>query len=291
MTDAKGTALSLHRITQLPLDFSNPIYSQYPLMKLGVYESVLYYAKQLVPLAKQLMAANPEYEDWVLTSPPYFVISSGANRLCWRVEKLLKNTLPESFSVSAIDTRQKKRDWASQDHESLKKGHDYSKLTWEDRKKARAIESNFIIPDDSFRDRPVIFVNDINVTGAQRGIMEDYFQRMGAAIVNWLYVIDVDESIGKSEPKLENYINYSTHASLDEFARIIACENIQYTGKCIWRIFGYSLEEMELLVRRLDASRRAKILDMVVKEGRFDSTLFKEKMELLKSSCTALERV
>ena len=281
-----GTVLSLHRITQLPLDLSDPVYRQYPLLKLGVGDSVTHYAQQLVPLAAQLIAATPELKDWVLTSPPYHVIPSAADLLCWQVCELLKNTLPEPFTVSVIDIRETRRDSQSQDRASIKKNYDYSKLSWEDRKKSRERTSQYIIPEPKFRDRPAIFVNDINVTGAQQRVMESYFERVGAARVDWLYAIDVEASIGKSEPQLENAINYSSHASLEEFERILTSENIQYTSKCIWRLFGYGLEEMERLFRSLDGSRKAEILDLVVREGRFNSAYFQEKVELLRDSCS-----
>ena len=43
---------SLHCITKLPLDVDAEIFRQYPAFKLGVTDSVRYYARLLLPLLK-----------------------------------------------------------------------------------------------------------------------------------------------------------------------------------------------------------------------------------------------
>jgi hypothetical protein len=285
MIDSKDTVLSLHRITGLPINVSEPFYSDYPSLKLGVDESVLHYAKLFASLVEQLITTTPNYKDWVLTAPAYNVIPAAANLLCWRVYDLLKSQLPTSITLSVINIRETNRFSEPEDPKTLKKSYDYSKLNWQERIKSRERSSHFIIQEPAFRDRVVIFVNDINVTGTQQQFMQHYFEKVQAATVYWLYVIDIENSIGKSEPQLEHSINYSNFASFEEFAHIIAYANIQYTAKCIWRLFAYSVQELEQLFRTLDPDRKLKILELAVEEGRFNTDNFKEKIALLRAYC------
>lgn len=284
MVNSLSTVSSLHRITELPIDLKNPFYTYYPSLKLGVDESVVHYGKLLAPMAKQLILANLDYTDWVLTAPAYNALPAAANLLCWCVYDLLKNQLPSSITLSVLDIRESDR---FLEPESQKKVDDYSKLSQKERIKSRERSNQFIIPQPAFRDRAVIFVNDINVTGTQQHFMEHYFERVQAAIVQWLYVIDVEKSIGEAEPQLEYSINYAKIASFEEFTQIIAHANIKYTAKCIWRLFAYSVQELDQLFRTLDSSRSSRILELTLQEGRFKGDSFKEKMDLLRAYCTS----
>ena len=67
MSDSEIT--SLYRVSQLPLDADAEIFRQYPAFKLGVTNSVRYYAQLLVPLVKNIIASDSEHTDWILTGP------------------------------------------------------------------------------------------------------------------------------------------------------------------------------------------------------------------------------
>ena len=279
MVNSLTTVSSLHRITKLPIDLNNPFYTHYPSLKLGVDESVVHYGKLLAPVAKQLILANLDYTDWVLTAPAYNALPAAANLLCWCVYDLLKDQLPPSITLSVLDIHESNR---FLEPESQKKADDYSKLSQEERIKSRERSNQFIIPEPAFCDRAVIFVNDINVTGTQQKFMQRYFESVQAAIVQWLYVIDVEKSIGESEPQLEYSINYSKIASFEEFAQIIAHANIQYTAKCVWRLLAYSVPELDQLFRTLDDNRKSRILQLALEEGLSKKEIFQKKIALLK---------
>ena len=73
---------------------------------------------------------------------------------------------------------------------------------------------DFVVKDWNFRHRHVIFVNDINVSGAQQRAMTRYFAELETATVQWLYVIDVDNAIAASNPQVEHTINNLNLGSL-----------------------------------------------------------------------------
>ena len=52
-----------------------------------------------------------------------------------------------------------------------------------------------------FRGR-VLFVNDINVTGTQQSFMQQAFEDVGPASVDWLYIIQVDPA---SAARIQNW--------------------------------------------------------------------------------------
>jgi len=144
---------------------------------------------------------------------------------------------------------------------------DYSRLDARQRTLARQAESRTLLPDDAFRGRAVLFINDINVSGAQQQCMRQYFDGVGAAEVHWLYILDVAPSIGHSQPMLENVINSASHASFEGFAALLRREEVDYTGKCLARLFSCSIKQLEGLLPALGGGRIQRLLDLTLREG------------------------
>lgn len=270
----ESTTRSLHRIVSLPVDLSEPIYEHYSLFKMGVQRDVLHYAELLAPIVKDLIAAKPERADWVLTSPPYHAIRSAANLLCCSTHDILKGTLPPTVAPSIAHIHHE------QGFALVNSRGDYSMLSLKDRMASRHNSIGPITKNNGFYGRPVIFINDINVTGTQQREMQRYFDSIGAAAVCWLYIIEIEESIGRSEPQIEHSINNSTPLSISQFGRVLADEDIRYTSKCIWRLFAYTMEELRTLLGFLDDARKREILQMVTAEGRFTGDQLQAKMNL-----------
>lgn len=278
MRDPK--VVSLHQIRQLPLDKSKPVYAEYAAFKLGVKRSARHFARQLAPLTRQLVTDNAQYTEWVLTAPALTGAPAGANLLCWNLNEMLREEMPGGTTLQQIDIHDEREAEAVVDPQVLRRHYDYAKLSFEKRVKER--ERSKHAPDSRFAGRAVLFVNDILVTGAHQCTMKRYFESVGAAAVWWLYLIDVDPEIGKAEPELEWEINYS---SFEVFAQLVSQEEIDYTGKCLQKLFHYNRVEFEQILDQLDAARRAKILQLALEE-RFESVeSFQENLELVRLAC------
>src|SRR6185503_18280001 len=93
---------SLQRITELPIDGKAEFFRHYPAFKLGVTESVRYYAQLLLPLVKSIVESDRGQTDWVLTSPALAAQTpAGANLLCWELFDLYSRE--RDFRLSLID--------------------------------------------------------------------------------------------------------------------------------------------------------------------------------------------
>jgi len=285
IVDTPSNTQALHRIQRWPLDLSEPIYAHYSLFKMGVRRNVLHYAERLAPLAADLLTFPGARQDWVLTSPTHHALPCAANLLCWCIADVLRQGVvrgrwPAAVVAPVVDIRHEHRIVGAYDPARF---GDYSQLSWSDRVKSLQYSNHLMIEDARFAGRAVIFINDINVTGAQQRDMQTYFQSVNAATVHWVYIIDVEESLGKAEPQLEYAINNATPLSIDEFARVLAEEDIRYTTKCIYRLMACETRDLERIVRSLSADRRSTILRLVVEEGRLDGEAFREKVEMLKA--------
>src|ERR1700738_3495975 len=85
--DSKTTCL--HRISELPFDAQSEIFRHYPGFKLGVVDSVRYYARLLLPLARKLSANDSEHTGWILTGPAIASQTlAAANLLCRELSDL-----------------------------------------------------------------------------------------------------------------------------------------------------------------------------------------------------------
>jgi hypothetical protein len=251
---------SLHRIDELPFDPKSEIFRHYPAFKLGVTASVRHYAQLLLPLLKGIVETD---SGWVMTSPALASQTpAAANLLCWE--------LGNSTELPVIDIQYDNEATAS---------IDYAKLDLGDRVTARERLSSRLIPEAGFQGRPVVFINDICVTGTQQRALQQYFDSVGATRVSWLYLIVVDPEIGKAQPELEWQINF---APFEELLRLVSREEIQFTGKCVLKLLQLSIEELDQVLRALDRKRSSQLLELAVRNGFEDMDGFREKVKLIR---------
>jgi phosphoribosyl transferase-like protein len=280
MSDSE--TLCLHRISQLPLDVDAEIFRQYPGFKLGVANSVRYYAQLLLPLVKGLSASGSDQTDWIFTAPAIAAQTpAAANLLCWELFRLCQRDRDlRACKLTLIDIQHDSESTASIDWKDPTKSQDYAKLNFADRVTERERLSRRLVCNTDFRGRPILFVNDMCVTGAQQHTMQQYFEGAEAACVHWLYVIVVDQEIGRSHPEIEWQINFVPFADL---LRMVSREQIHFTGKCVQRLMNLSIAELDQVLRALNAERRTRLLELAVLNGFQDLEGFEEQMELARS--------
>jgi len=264
----------LHRISELPFDSQAEIFRHYPGFKLGVVDSVRYYARLLLPLAKDLIANDSEHTGWILTGPAIAAQTmAAANLLCRELSDLYlrERDLLNYKELSLIDIQYDNEGTAS---------IDYANLDLADRLKLREHLSQKLVRNADFHGRPILFVNDVCVTGAQQNAMQEYFERDGAACVRWLYLIVIDPEIGRANPKIEWQLNFTP---FEDLLRMVSREQIHFTGKCMTRVMNLSSAELEQLLRALDVERRTRLLELATLNGFQNLDGFEEQMKLVRS--------
>jgi hypothetical protein len=275
--------LSLHRISELPFDADAEIFQRYPGFKLGVVPCVSYYAELMLPLIKEVITNSPEHDDWILTAPAITAQTpAGANLMSWKLFDLYQHLDPNcATKLSLIDIEHESEStWA--DWKDPAKPQDYARLDFADRLTEHERISRRLAGNADFHGRAVLFVNDIRVTGAQQQAMQNYFERAEVACVRWLYVIVVDPEIGRAEPRIEWKINF---APFEELLRMVTREQIQFTGKCVQRLMGLTLAELDQVLRALDSERRRRFFELATRNGFENLNAFHEQMELVRSFC------
>jgi hypothetical protein len=271
--------VSLHRLSELPFAADEKIFREYPGFKLGVTRCVRYFAQLLLPFVKEVIADEKGRNDWILTAPPITAQTpAAANLLCWELFALCVHDQGLS-SLSLIDMHHES-DTTWVDWKDPNKSQDYARLEFTDRVTEHKRISQRLAPNDNFRDRPVLFVNDICVTGAQQHAMRQYFHDVKVAGVKWLYIIVADPEIGRTDPALEWRINF---APFDDLLRMVSQEQIQFTGKCVQRLMSLSLAELEQVLSALDQERRTRILEIATRNGFENMDGFREQLKLVKS--------
>lgn len=272
MTNSETTCL--HRISHLPFDADAEFFRQYPAFKVGVTNSVRYYAQLLLPLVKELIASDSDHTGWILTGPAIAAETlAAANLLCRELFDLYirEPDTRNSKELSLIDIQYDNESTAS---------IDYAKLDLADRLTLRERLSQRLVRNADFHGRPILFVNDVCVTGAQQHAMQQYFERDGAACVRWLYLIVIDPEIGRADPSIEWQINF---APFEDLLRMVSREQIQFTGKCMTKLMNLSIAELDQVLRALNAERRTRLLELATLNGFQNLDGFAEQMKLVRS--------
>lgn len=278
-----GTDITcLHRISVTPIEPSDAIFGEYSAFKLGVTRSVRHFAELLLPLVKRIFASDSEHTDWILTAPAITAQTpAAANLLCWELFRLCQQARDlRARKLTLIDIQHASESTASIDWKDPTTSQDYAKLDYADRVTERERFSQWLVRNGEFQGRPVLFVNDICVTGAQQQTMQQYFESAGAACVRWLYVIAVDQEIGRSNPEIEWQINF---APFNDLLRMVSREQIQFTSKCMQRLMHLSIAELDQVLRALNRARRTRLLELAMLNGFQNLDGLQEQMELVRS--------
>jgi len=274
MSDFETT--SLYRISELPLDAKAEIFRHYPAFKLGVTESVRHYARLMLPLVKEIIASDSKHTDWILTAPAMTAHTpAAANLLCWELFDLCA-----SKELSLREIKHDSESNTSIDWKDPNKSLDYARLEFADRVTEHERLGQRLVHNSDFHGRPILFVNDVCVTGAQQRAMQQYFEHAEAACVRWLYVIVIDPEIGRTKPEIEWQINF---APFEDLLRMVSREEIQFTGKCVQRLMHLSIAELDQVLRALNEERRTRLLELAVLNGFQNLNGFHEQMKLLRS--------
>ena len=266
--------ISLHRISELPFDAQAEIFRHYPGFKLGVLDSVRHYAQLLLPLVQELIANDSEHTGWIMTGPAIAAQTmAAANLLCRELSDLYlrERDAGNDKELSLIDIQYDNLGTAS---------IDYANLDLADRLRIRERLSRRLVNNTDFRGRPILFVNDVCVTGAQQDAMQEYFERAGAACVRWLYLIVIDPEIGRANPKIEWQINF---VPFEDLLRMVSREQIHFTGKCMTRLMHLSVAELDQVLRALDAERRMRLLELATLNNFQNLDGFEEQVNLVRS--------
>ena len=250
-------------------------------MKLGLEQSVGYFANLLLPLAERMVAAQPQHDSWVLTAPPASHLPTAAILLSQRICALLQDKYQGTKRFSTVRLYNLRAGTSIHDDAlDLQRFGQYSRSEWSDRL-ALIRQNRFEVRADDFKGRGIIFVNDINVTGASQEHISQVFAAAFPDKVNWLYIIDCEKEMGRKHPHLENELNNAGIGTVHEFAAALALNGMRHTAKCISKLFSYEPAALARLLEMLDAASKTRLWEAVKMEPLYEGAVYGQKRELL----------
>lgn len=261
------SAVALHTLSSRSLDLGSPVFHHYPAMKLGVRESIAFFVELLVPQAQQIMARAPVDRAWVVTVPPLFAIPAAANLLARGICEALSRG--DRRAAPLVELRYAAPSPATLGQEAP--AADYSRASLADRVKTRQQlyegRARVAVDAEQFRDRAVLFVNDINVTGTQQHFMRRALAPARPASIHWLHVLQVDPELGRAHPEIEYELNHLRFAPFAELAALVASPGIDPTARCVDRLFQHDVAALEPVFQAMGADSASRLLALAAEEG------------------------
>lgn len=261
------TALQMlsNRAALSAVDDAESILFHYPTAKLGLRSSVRYCAAKLADAARDVLTRHATTEPWVISSPPRFELPGAANLLAQELRALLG--AGDAPAPVLVDLRLSpiSAEFATTDSSRL-----YSQAGFADRVQERSRLHHRLPPltAEHFQGHSVLFVNDINVTGAQQHFMRQAMQAAGVARIHWLYLVVVPPEVGRAHPQIEYELNYSRHASFEAFTELIRHADMAFTARCIHRLFDHEESELRVFLNSLRVEQRQRLIELASLEAR-----------------------
>ncbi|VAW59781.1 hypothetical protein MNBD_GAMMA11-528 [hydrothermal vent metagenome] len=273
----------LEQISHLPLQLNGVLYQHYPAMKLGQKQAIKFYSTQLAVIAENIYQQE-EQLDWVITAPPCHYLPAGANLLARSVHQLLAK---QGITTELVEPRLKQQQVSFNSKTEFQNFYNYSKSTLEQRIKQRKNELDTLKNNkqaNHLKNKSLIIINDINVTGTQQRFMQQALEQCQVKSCNWLYIFNIESSLAKQHPELEHQINHSRIKSLKSFSQVLSDPQTEHTSRCISRLFNEDDEEFNYLINHLAVDKRQQIHQLATQEGRYSGTFFEQKMQRLGSN-------
>lgn len=275
------TIFFLEDINSFPLPLHKEFYRAYPGMKLGHPADIVFFSQHLAVLANSLIRSSSAQQDWVITAPPYFHLPAAANFLARNVQSLLRQ---QYMDIPLHELRLNPASTVECTTEEFNNSYNYSKNNVQQRIAERERVQQMLICDGlstAFSGKHVITINDINVTGTQQQFIQKTLFESGAISCYWIYIFNIEKKLAHTYPEIEHYINTSQLSDLDSYARILGHPDTLHTARCISRLFNESRTNFYALLGKLPAPAIRTIRLLAQQEGKYNSPVFKEKMDLL----------
>lgn len=267
---AHSTYHVIKAINDWPQDLGDPLFANYPAMKLGQKAAVDFYADQLAATVEQIMARSPCLTGWALMAPPVYHLPAGASLMARAVAdriaglevvepQLMRPIAGNGYAMAGLNVRADNR-----------------------RRQDEALDRPLLT--HQLGGRPVIVINDINVTGTQEAFLAQLLVDVGAIARHWNYVFTVDRDLGTRYPQLEHELNISCLQSLDAFRDVLAIADTVPTARCMERLFGLPRSDFSTLASKLSPDRCAELRALAIGEGRYGCDIFADKLDILKES-------
>jgi PRTase ComF-like len=237
----------------------------YPTAKLGLRSSIRFCAEQLAGAAREVLASSESSTPWVVASPPRFVLPGAANLMARELTTMLGDGCDPAPELTEL--------WLAPDagnRDMVASARLYSQAGFDTRVQERSRLHQRLKPlvPEQFRGRSVLFVNDINVTGAQQHFMRQAMQGVDVACIHWLYLVTVPPELGRVRPQIEYELNYSRHASFEDFAELVRNADLEITARCIHRLFDHEESELRVFLDSLPAQRQRDLIGLASQEAR-----------------------
>ena len=279
------TLNALKHIDQLPLPLTHPLLKAYPAMKMGDARAIAFYARQLADHLSRVMDQHNHIEQWVITSPAWFMVPSAANLLAWQVYDRLKHQPDKANRVSYTKLSYMQTNLIphshGQDYQYYCQGSLADRVSRVEQTREREGDDEILRQHQCFDGKAVIVVNDIRVTGTQQQFMQQSFDQLPIRHLHWQYILDVDGELGRNRPDVEHQINFSTMATDEAWEKLIKKPDLIFTSKSLVRLFSYPLAAFERLLNELPESRLQQLHELTRQEGLAQSHYFGEKMPIL----------
>lgn len=276
--------LSLHTIASYPPDLANPVFERYSAMKYGERRAVRHYARRLAPMAAALIREAPRRE-WILTSPPVRDLPSGANLVCEALHAELRRAMPE-IGIALETLRLVDDVGAYQSNEDFEAYGDYAKLDLETRRASQIGSDDEVAFERArFAGREVIFVNDINVTGAQMQRIRALIEVARPAEIHWLLIANTLVDVGRRFPQLESDINHSRLSRREEVISLLRGAELRHTGKLVARVLSFGTVGLARIFQSLDTATRRALRRAIEADALYASDFFREKVAMAERAC------
>jgi hypothetical protein len=231
---------------------------------------------------KAIVDAPPKERGWVLTSPPLQGLPSGANLVCRAIWGMLAKSLPDGLAprLDALEVQGRRKPIGNE--ADFQRYNEYSKQDLKTRQHFHLARDQPATYDlANFEGRRAVFVNDISVTGTHLASITKLLHGAGVESLDVLLIVNVDRSIGRAFPQLENEINTSKIADLREFTAFLRDCEFEATGKLISRLMSHESDKLAAIFDALPPPRRQLLHRAILQEGLYGGSLFKDKMQLV----------
>ena len=232
-----NTTYSLHHINNAEAFGFNP--DDYSRFKFGDDAVAKYFGAHLADgFIRDYLAENPIKQQIVVISSPYSFIPTATFAMKnWFVARLNRWLARHGYPV-AQETKV---------HRTITYKEDYGELDAEQRMNLIGNDS-FHIDKDFLRDKTLIFLDDIKITGSHERMIMKMVDEYGLG--NDVFMLYFAELVNKSiHPNIENHLNYHQVKNIFDLDAIVKSNSFSINTRIVKYILNYDFESFCIFIQ------------------------------------------
>lgn len=232
-------------------------------------------AKKFIEKHPYILDPDFDSKSLVISTSPYKSIVKGSSSIVSGFKTYINQVLLQYNKEPIIDIVILKDTMFSGDYGTMSEYERKSIMT----------HTELFVMDSFIQNKKIILIDDARITGTHESEMIHFFSSKNIDRIYFLYVADMNQSIGKSQPDIESNMNHAWMDNLDKLTTLVNSKEFVLNARVCKYVL--SIGDKTKLLDFIDGLDEKPLYDMfggMVSDGYASMDIYRQNFEIIKDT-------